>query len=81
MKLVYIKWQDAAYQDGDVLEEDAFSPEVLIESAGLLAREDDKTISLAIDHYGKDKTWRHVAHIPKILITERQDFEVKGKKK
>jgi hypothetical protein len=33
-------------------------PKVAIESAGLLVREDEEFISLALDQYDGDRTWR-----------------------
>jgi hypothetical protein len=45
-------------------------PRVEIESAGLLVREDEEFISLALDQYDADQTWRYIEHIPKVNVRD-----------
>jgi len=66
-KLAYVKWLDASYQHGEHHEND-LNPLVEMESAGLIAAECKQTISLALDRYEQDGTWRHIVHIPKVNI-------------
>ncbi len=66
-KLAYVKWFDASYQDGQFMQ-DELNPNVILHSGGLIAAEDRKTISLALDRYDDDGTWRHITHIPKVNI-------------
>ena len=65
--LVWIRWYDASYQRGECSEDDLV-PKVEIESAGLLIREDEEFISLALDRYENDHTWRYIEHIPKVNV-------------
>ncbi len=72
-KLAYVKWIDASYQDGQCVE-DELNPLIEMESGGLIAREDKRTISLALDRHAPDGTWRHVTHIPKVNIVKLVRF-------
>lgn len=74
MKLAYVEWLDASYQEGP-LGEDDFEPRVVLVSAGLLAREDDETITLATDYDGRNGEWRHVSHIPKVNVIRKKVLE------
>lgn len=78
MKVVYVEWLDASYQEGP-LAEDELIPHVILFSAGVLIREDDKTVSLATDYCSPNGDWRHVSHIPKVNIIRRKFFNVPGK--
>jgi hypothetical protein len=71
MKLLYVEWLDASYQEGPLAEDD-FEPRVVLVSAGLLAREDDETLTLASDYDPRTGEWRHVSHIPKINVVRRK---------
>lgn len=77
-KIAYIRWFDASYQRGE-LTEDEIEPRVELESAGLLIRKDRNTVSIAIDHYRDDGSWRHIANIPRVNITELLIFEATQK--
>lgn len=76
MKLLYVEWLDASYQEGPLSEED-FEPRVVLVSAGLLAREDDETLTLASDYDPRSGEWRHVSHIPKVNVVRRKIIEAR----
>jgi hypothetical protein len=78
MKLVYLEWFDASYQEGFLVEED-FTPQCILSSAGLFVREDDDTVTLAADFDPRCKEWRHISHIPKVNITRREILTVPEK--
>jgi hypothetical protein len=64
---VRVKWEDASYQRGECTI-DELVPRVCIETVGILVREDDKTISVALDWHEDDKVWRYIQHIPKVNV-------------
>jgi hypothetical protein len=72
-RVVIIHWIDAAFQSAEVTLEELQTKVELI-SAGLLVCEDDDTISIALDRYDFDDTWRRVEHIPRGMITRRIDM-------
>ena len=74
MKLAYVEWLDASYQEGPLCEDD-FEPRVVLVSAGLLAREDDETIAVATDYDPRAGEWRHVSHIPKVNVVRSKIIE------
>ena len=78
MKVVYVEWLDASYQEGP-LSEDEFTPHVILYSGGVFVREDDKTVTLATDYCGPNGDWRHVSHIPKVNIIRQKIFNVPEK--
>ena len=59
--------RDASYQRGECTESELVR-RVEIESAGLLVYEDKDSISLALDRYDVDGTWRYIEHIPKVNV-------------
>jgi len=65
--IVWVRWFDASYQRGEC-SDDELIPVVELESAGLLIRETKDTISLALDRYDGDGTWRYIEHIPKVNV-------------
>lgn len=73
--LVYVRWTDASYQRGECSLADMV-PRVEVESAGILVAEDDETISIALDHYAAESTWRSIEHIPKVLVVKVRRFKV-----
>lgn len=72
--VVYVEWFDASYQRGECEESDLVC-RVELRSAGILIREDDESISLALDSYEGDKTWRHIEHIPKVNVKLIRKFK------
>lgn len=65
--LAYVRWFDASYQRGECDLAD-LNTRVELESAGLLVREDEESISIALDEYKDDGTWRYIEHIPKVNV-------------
>ena len=63
--IAFVRWFDASYQRGECSAAELVT-RVEIESAGLLVREDQETISIALDQYDPDGTWRYIEHIPKV---------------
>jgi hypothetical protein len=68
-KLVFVRWLDASFQAAECTD-DELNPGIIVESAGILAREDDESISLALDSYPQQGIWRRIQHIPKPFILE-----------
>jgi hypothetical protein len=73
--VVWVRWYDASYQRGECTL-DELVPKVEIESAGILVREDDEFISLALDRYTEDSTWRYIEHIPKVNVRQVKKLSV-----
>jgi hypothetical protein len=67
--VVWVRWFDASYQRGECSTEDLVT-RVELESAGLLVREDEESISLALDRYDGDERWRYIEHIPKVNVRQ-----------
>lgn len=65
--LVWVRWFDASYQRGECTDDELVTT-VELESAGLLVREDEESVSIALDQYSKDGTWRYIEHIPKVNV-------------
>ena len=68
-QVALVRWFDASYQRGECTE-DELAPRVELESAGLLVREDEDTVTIALDRYDGDQLWRYIEHIPKVNITK-----------
>lgn len=73
----YVRWFDASYQRGECTDEE-LNAVVVLHSCGILVRETDDHVTLAMDRYDADGTWRYIEHIPKCLIAqiERFDFDL-----
>ncbi len=74
-----MKWFDASYQRGECNDQELVC-RVELESAGLLVREDEESISIALDRYPLDGTWRYIEHIPKVNVLSIQRFVAKASK-
>ena len=74
--IAYVRWQDAAYQAGEQTVSEMVRY-VELHSAGLLVREDDQTLTLAIDHFPGDQTYRRILHIPVCNITHLEKFHIR----
>lgn len=79
-EMVWIKWKDASYERGEYTKEEV-RPGCDIQTAGILIKEDDEFVSLALDHFpGSDRwdpSYRHIVHIPKVNIVKQRRFEVR----
>ena len=73
--IAWVRWFDASYQRGECTI-DEFVPRVEIESAGLLVHEDEESVSLALDSYVEDSTYRYIEHIPKVNVIEMRRMAV-----
>jgi hypothetical protein len=73
--IAYVEWFDASYQRGECTD-DELNPRVYLQSAGLLVREDAETVSLALDRYTPDETWRYIEHIPRVNISRFRKLKV-----
>jgi len=73
--LAYVTWFDASYQRGECTS-DELVPQVELQSAGLLVRENEETVSIALDSYTNDGTWRYIEHIPKVNIRRIRRIKV-----
>lgn len=74
-EIAFVRWFDASFQES-VCTEDELNPGIVIESAGIVAREDKDSISLALDCHPKQKTWRRILHVPKPYIIEIRRFKI-----
>ena len=73
--IALVRWFDASYQRGECTA-DEMVPRVELESAGLLVREDEESVSIALDQYHGDGTWRYIEHIPKVNIRKIRRLSV-----
>jgi hypothetical protein len=74
-KIAWIRWFDASYQRGECTV-DELQTRVELESAGLLVQEDEESVSIALDQYDADSTWRYIEHIPRVNIREMKTLKV-----
>lgn len=74
-QLAFVRWLDASFQAAECTD-DELHPGIIVESAGILAREDDESISLALDSYPEQGIWRRIQHIPKPFILELRKVSV-----
>lgn len=65
--IAVVTWFDASYQRGEC-SIDELVPRVILESAGFLIREDADSVSIGMDYYPEDETWRHIENIPRVNI-------------
>lgn len=78
-QVAFVRWFDASFQL-DECGTDELNPGIVMESAGIIAREDDSHLSLALDSCPDQGVWRRVLHVPKayILASHRFDIPVKS---
>ena len=67
MVVVLVKWIDASYERGECSTADAGG---LAEAttAGILVKEDDESLTLALDWFGDQEHWRFLETIPKVCV-------------
>jgi len=73
--LVHVRWFDASYQRGECSPTE-LCPLIELESAGLLAAEDERTISIALDWCASEGVWRYIQHIPKVNVRRVKRYKV-----
>lgn len=76
-QVAFVRWFDASFQL-DECSTDELNPGIVMESAGIVAREDDSHLSLALDSCPDQGVWRRTLHIPKAYILASERFEVPG---
>jgi hypothetical protein len=69
----HVRWLDQHYRTGPLHVEDAIV-DVVGETVGLLIAENDVYISLAMERFGHEGSYRHVVCIPKVCILERRNL-------
>lgn len=74
--IVWIEWNDASYQTGELTLEE-LNPLIRLHSVGWLLREDDESISIAMERCDEQSTYRHVTHIPKVNVVRIKRVQVK----
>ena len=74
-QVAFVRWFDASFQL-DECGTDELNPGIVMESAGIIAREDDSHLSLALDSCPDQGVWRRVLHVPKAYILDCQRFDV-----
>lgn len=67
---VYVRWIDSSYQRGEADLDELDDSGVVLETAGFLVRETDDTLSIALDRYHGETIYRHIVHIPRVLVRQ-----------
>ena len=65
--VAFVQWVDASHQEGPC-DIEQLDEGVTLESAGILVRENERVVSLALDACPDDGSWRHIVHIPRPYI-------------
>jgi len=73
--IIHVRWFDASHQHGECTQDELVS-KVVLESAGLLIREDRESLSIALNHHEANGVWRYIEHIPKVNVLEEKRFTV-----
>ncbi len=74
--LVYLRWFDSSIYKGDPCDVDELEGMVENESAGLLVKEDDESITIALDRCLTTEQVRLVLCVPNTNIRSIKSFEV-----
>jgi hypothetical protein len=74
-KLAYVRWFDSAIYKGEACQPEDLSGTCENESAGVLVKEDEKTITIALDRCVETKDVRLVLCIPKANVLRVRHFE------
>ncbi len=75
-KLAYIRWFDSAIYKGEACQPEALSGTCENESAGVVVKEDDKEITIALDRCLDTKDVRLVLCVPKANVRSIQRFTI-----
>lgn len=78
MKVVWVRWQDAAFVSDRWKRADQVGEHTAFQllSAGLLVKENREGVWLATDYAPDNGTYRYTCFIPKRLILARGEMEV-----
>lgn len=75
--LVYVRWFDSSIFKGEQSALDEIDIGVSeMESAGLLLREDEQSITIALDRDVEDRTVRLLLCVPKVCVREMRRFTI-----
>jgi hypothetical protein len=75
-KLAYVRWFDSAIYKGEACQPEDLTGTCENESAGVLVKEDDKEITIALDRCLDTKDVRLVLCVPKANVRSIQHFTV-----
>lgn len=78
-KLIWVRWVDACFMsDGWRCPDDENLKEagMMVESGGLLMRDDENGLLIATDYDPDDGTFRHVSFVPRGMIRKKKVFTV-----
>lgn len=76
--LICVKWEDAVWQAEESRIGDICPDGCPCVTAGFLVKETDTHVSIALEYFPADRSWRRIETIPKKMITERHDLPVVG---
>lgn len=66
-RIAVVDWFDASTQRGP-LRPDEMNPFVILRTVGWLVREDKESVTVAMDYFEDEGTYRDIAHIPRVNI-------------
>ncbi len=72
MKVIYIKWFDANFDNGGYKKENLPHKEIILESIGIYIDEDKKYITLANEYMAEYKKYKYIHNIPKVNIIKKK---------
>jgi hypothetical protein len=74
MTVTYLRWRDASFDAGECDEANMGLSD--LQEVGWLVREDDESVTLAMEHQEESKSRRLWLTVPKVNIAERRDAEL-----
>lgn len=77
MKLVIVRWEDAAMEDGQIPSHAVETKSIWCKTVGWLISETDECVSLAMEEneFEGESEWRHIKHIPRSCIDYIEELE------
>lgn len=76
-QIVYLRWIDASFQQGQHCLNDINTEPVQMESVGILAAESRNWLALSLHHFhANNRPWKYVAHIRKNYILEQRRYRL-----
>lgn len=75
MKIIWVKWLDAAFELRDLhqTEVDGYEVGSVMETVGFLVRQDKKGLILADDWQPEQEKWRGIMSIPRALSRKSKE--------
>lgn len=80
MKLVHVRWLDAASRYQKWMSGEELDVRCVIHSAGILVFESKEVLSFVMDYDAESGQYRDVTSVPVSCILEKRYFKVKKKK-